>query len=604
MERINQNSLPLLLRMLQDSGPGKDPPKLLSWMTTPPLGESTPVSRHRLASPTNWESGQERQTKKRGKPSTRTSPKSTPVLLPRMTSAPSPEEPPLLLARLSLPNNDLLAREFATKSKSSWIRYPEKDLKETTMVSDSDQRDSERGSRKKTCLGLTLPSTQTDEVTASRPAESYINSVRTSPESSHSYGSPTASLRASPHPSGTVSFEASPLTSIRSSPPCTLSSLMRRERAAWEQLKLYSPWRNPNVRSKPEQNGPQLSEGWQRQSYSFSPTDGRNYKNMPSILRASSQPSTPTRIPKSSCTINQSATGWEEVRTSYSPIINASATSARPSCTPTVSSTREEEERGRQKEATAPREESLPRRTSAGDLTGKVDAGSRRRNATTSMFARVAERSDTERLPALQRNSSEVTNEIRPKYLRYNIWDPNSEFTPNTSDWTLTAEPLEGPPQSAFDNKPVTKTIHENPHLFKIVTPINVDIFETYLATHPNRNFVRSVCDGLREGFWPWAVTPSPGYPTTNNESKPVPADEKRADFLRTQRDFKLEVAKGRFSPHFKQGLLPGMYCMPIYAVPKPHSSNLQLVTDQSYGKYSLNSMIKHDKVTGYPSGK
>jgi hypothetical protein len=40
---------------------------------------------------------------------------------------------------------------------------------------------------------------------------------------------------------------------------------------------------------------------------------------------------------------------------------------------------------------------------------------------------------------------------------------------------------------------------------------------------------------------------------------------------------------------------------MPIYAVPKPHSSDLRLVTDQSYGKHSLNSMIKHEKVTGYP---
>jgi hypothetical protein len=43
------------------------------------------------------------------------------------------------------------------------------------------------------------------------------------------------------------------------------------------------------------------------------------------------------------------------------------------------------------------------------------------------------------------------------------------------------------------------------------------------------------------------------------------------------------------------------MYCMPIYAVPKPHSSDLRLVTDHSYGEYSLNSMIDHDSVTGYP---
>ena len=138
-----------------------------------------------------------------------------------------------------------------------------------------------------------------------------------------------------------------------------------------------------------------------------------------------------------------------------------------------------------------------------------------------------------------------------------------------------------------------------NPDLFKIITPIWVDVFEGYLASHPNQEFVKSVCKGLHEGFWPWAVIPSPSYPVTNDESKPAPSDEKKVDFLRAQRDIK--VAKGRFSPPFKHNLLPGMFCMPIYAVPKPHLEDLQLVTDQSYGRYSLNSMINHDKVTGFP---
>ena len=204
-----------------------------------------------------------------------------------------------------------------------------------------------------------------------------------------------------------------------------------------------------------------------------------------------------------------------------------------------------------------------------------------------------------ESTPVPRKNSSEVVNGMRPKYLHYNIWDPDSEFTPNTADWTLTAKFLERPPQSALDDGPASKTIRENPHLFKIVTPVRIDIFESYLASHPNRNFVKSVCDGLREGFWPWALTPSPGFPTVCDESRPTPTDEKKANFLRAQRD--VEVAKERFSSPFKHELLPGMYCMPIYAVPKPHSTDLRLVTDQSYGKYSLNSMIQHDKVTGYP---
>ena len=188
---------------------------------------------------------------------------------------------------------------------------------------------------------------------------------------------------------------------------------------------------------------------------------------------------------------------------------------------------------------------------------------------------------------------------MRPKYLRYNLWDPDSDFSPSVSDWTLTATPLEGPPLSALNDEAVTKTLHDHPHLFKIVTPVRVEIFEAYLATHPNQPFVKSVCNGFREGFWPWAETPKPGYPTTNDESKPAPIDVRKADFLRAQRD--IELAKGRFSPPFTHNLLPGMYCMPIYAVPKPHSTTLRLVTDQSYGKYSPNSMVNHEKVTGFP---
>src|SRR6266540_1950424 len=58
---------------------------------------------------------------------------------------------------------------------------------------------------------------------------------------------------------------------------------------------------------------------------------------------------------------------------------------------------------------------------------------------------------------------------------------------------------------------------------------------------------------------------------------------------------------KGRYSQAVGPTLLPGMYSLPIYAVPKPHSPDLQLVNDHSTGHYSLNSMIDHTQVTGYP---
>jgi hypothetical protein len=188
---------------------------------------------------------------------------------------------------------------------------------------------------------------------------------------------------------------------------------------------------------------------------------------------------------------------------------------------------------------------------------------------------------------------------MAPKYLRYNIWDPSSDFTPCTAMWTVTAKPLSRPPPSEFENVAAVTTIQENPDLFKIVTPVQVQKFESYLSGHPNRPFVESVCQGLREGFWPWASTTQPGYPDINDESVTGPVEAGKAKFLQSQKT--VELAKNRFSPSFGKDLLPGMYCMPIFAVPKPSSSVFRLVTDQSRGKYSLNSMVDHNCVTGYP---
>jgi hypothetical protein len=117
--------------------------------------------------------------------------------------------------------------------------------------------------------------------------------------------------------------------------------------------------------------------------------------------------------------------------------------------------------------------------------------------ATTSMPARNVEKEGTGRCLAPPKNTNGVTDGMRPKYLRYNIWDSDTDFSPSVLDWTLTAEPLEGPPSSALADEAVTKTINDNPHLFKIVTPVHVDIFEVYLASHPNQPFVKSVCNGL-----------------------------------------------------------------------------------------------------------
>ncbi|PIL33308.1 hypothetical protein GSI_04758 [Ganoderma sinense ZZ0214-1] len=143
----------------------------------------------------------------------------------------------------------------------------------------------------------------------------------------------------------------------------------------------------------------------------------------------------------------------------------------------------------------------------------------------------------------------------------------------------------------------VNATLTARPDLFQIVTPIKVDVFESLLVDHPNQPFVRSVCRGLREGFWPYADEKPDDYPDTWDEVRPPLTDERACQFLRDQRDE--EIALGRYSPPFGPDLLPGMYSMPIHVVPKPHSDKLRLINNLSAGPYSLNSMIRPESIRG-----
>jgi hypothetical protein len=201
-----------------------------------------------------------------------------------------------------------------------------------------------------------------------------------------------------------------------------------------------------------------------------------------------------------------------------------------------------------------------------------------------------------------RRTARTVPNEIyglQPKYLRHNLWSQGSTLSPTTAEWSERARPLSRPGLSEFSNSAVLKTISDNPSLFQVRTPIKVDIFESLLKDHPNPGFVRSVCTGLREGFWPWACTLNGTFPITHDESRPMPGDDKKCSFIRDQ--CLKERHKGYFSESFGTNLLPGMYSMPIHAVPKPNSSDFRLVTDHSAGLFSLNSMIDHSEVTGFP---
>lgn len=162
---------------------------------------------------------------------------------------------------------------------------------------------------------------------------------------------------------------------------------------------------------------------------------------------------------------------------------------------------------------------------------------------------------------------------------------------------TLTANPLPSPPRSEVQNKVVRKTITQNPDLFKIVSPINVDAFGKQLKDHPNQPFVKSVVRGLRKGFWPWADTSVSTLPTTYDGSRlrqPITKKDK-ANFIRQQRDEEVELE--RWSKPFGKKLLPGMHAPPIGAVPKSTPGKFRLIIDQSSGPHALNSTIPKSQV-------
>jgi len=196
----------------------------------------------------------------------------------------------------------------------------------------------------------------------------------------------------------------------------------------------------------------------------------------------------------------------------------------------------------------------------------------------------------------VERKVEEEVFEMRPRYLRYNLWSPDADPMVTAAEWTLSALPLPRPPVKEYGNLAACQTLSNYPKLFKIVTPLKIHALEFLLKSHPNRAFVESVLDGLREGLWPWASTVIEGYPTTLDKSKTISLSLEKEEFLRKQ----LLHEEG-VSPEFGESLLPGMYCMPTYLVPKPQLVDWRLVNDLSAGPFFLNSMVDHRLITGFP---
>ncbi len=155
---------------------------------------------------------------------------------------------------------------------------------------------------------------------------------------------------------------------------------------------------------------------------------------------------------------------------------------------------------------------------------------------------------DSSRFPSGIRNDAtdgsagEHTMEygLRPHYTRGYLWqDPDSlnrDMPMTTATWTETLLPMPQPPYNELNVHVALDTIKSHPTLFHIITPINIMCFRELLDSHPNQELVSSVCVDLETGFWPWADTKNPGYPTTNHNSFHPLRDHSHMDFVRSQR--------------------------------------------------------------------
>jgi hypothetical protein len=61
------------------------------------------------------------------------------------------------------------------------------------------------------------------------------------------------------------------------------------------------------------------------------------------------------------------------------------------------------------------------------------------------------------------------------RFKRQMVWREESNLVSRMAKWIETAEPLPHPPSAEFDNVVAMNTIKENPDLFWVLTPINID---------------------------------------------------------------------------------------------------------------------------------
>ena len=489
----------------------------------------------------------------------------------------------------------LMKRGEMPEKKQMEISMSE-DLMEETNHHLQDQKVIDQG-RRESCVRQTCLGVDEKEVSplrtqaASSPPISSGNSTATLNLPNCTLNSHLVHRAVSPCQNGSTSSKGKPSTSTRSYRRSIVYLLMRRERLALEIQKLASAALKRRGRLRLVRNGQHLGVQPQKRLRSSLSTGNKSWRNMGTTLNDSSLPNIQRPMGKLSCSTEVLETKLEEDRLFCSPTINTSPHYMPLPCKTTALSTIEDvEEEGESQEAR--------KMKSVFASMGKEVVGSQTQPANTCIPVwDVANQVTVE--PGVPEESEGEVLGVRPKYLRYNLWSLNSDPKLTAASWTETALPLKRPSLSEFTNSQACRTIANHPDLFKVVTPINVSRLRSLTSTHPNRLFVDSVLEGLSNGFWPWADTSLEGYPVTHDESRPLRLSPEKEEFLLKQIEHERDL--DRISPSFGQDLLPGMYCMPSFVVPKPHGNGWRLVNDFSAGCFSLNSMVDRQGITGYP---
>ena len=376
-------------------------------------------------------------------------------------------------------------------------------------------RESGGNSSQPTCLGIIERENSQCQKTLAVPNQpvSFENSIGTSSHPNCTSDSHLVHLEESQCANGNTSLREKPLISTRFSHHSTVLRLIQRERHAWETQKLVLEELKQSGRLSQVLNGLPLGDPLRERLLLYLNTGSMSWPSMETISRDCSQRNVLDHTIKLSSSIKESGTKSEEVKPFCSLTINTSRRSMSPPCRmmesnisgPNVSL--EETIRAR------------PKVMFATDSIVKEDVVLPTLPANTDILAKDV----VKPVMGSQRVEKETEGEMfrmRPRYLRHNLWTPDADPLVTAAEWTLSADPLPRPSQSEVENLPARQTIVEHPFLFKIVSPINIRELEALSSSHPNRAFVRSVLEGLREGFWPWATTVREGYPLTWDESK------------------------------------------------------------------------------------